>query len=69
MAVFLILTCTLYSEKYVLVSLYIPPGANLAFLDKILNILDNNQTGIIIIGGDFNHSFDKLHRHSLKRKV
>ena len=48
-------------------SLYIPPGANLGFLDKIQNILDNNQTGTVIIGGDFNHTFDKIDRHSQKK--
>lgn len=64
---FLVLTCTLYGERYTLVSLYIPPGANLGFLDKIQNILDNNQTGTMIIGGNFNHTFDKLDRHSLKK--
>lgn len=47
--------------------MYIPPAANVAFLDKISSIIDNNQTGAIIIGGDFNHTFDKLDRQSLKK--
>lgn len=64
---FLVLTCTLYGERYTLRALYVPSGANLILLDKIQNILDNTQTGTIILGGDLNHTFDKLDQHSFKK--
>lgn len=37
---FQILNCTLHGEKYTLILLFIPPGANLVFLDRIQAILD-----------------------------
>ena len=51
---FLMLNCTLHGEKYTLMSLYVPPGANLVFLDRIQAILDQIQKGTIILVGDLN---------------
>ena len=59
---FLILNCTLHGEKYTLISLYIPPGAISGVFDRIQTILEQIQTGSIILAGELRHTFDKIDR-------
>lgn len=59
--------CTFHGEKYTLITLYTPPGANLVFLDIIQAILGQVQTGTIILAGDLNHIFDQIDRHNNKQ--
>lgn len=70
---FPILNCTFFhGEKYTLISLYsIYPTSGKSFffvVDIIHAILDQTQTGTIILAGDLNHTFGKLNRHTVAIK-
>ncbi len=50
---FILVTCTIKGQLFTLVSLYTPPG-NTKPIIKLINVIEKNAEGILLIGGDFN---------------
>ncbi len=50
---YIVVKCTLKGQLFTLVSLYNPPG-NTKPLIKLINVIEKNAEGILLIGGDFN---------------